>query len=505
MDAAAIKASTRDDATPGWDGAAIAFSVFAALAAALTWPTVPDMARTWLGSSYYHHGVFVAPVAAWMIFAHSARPQGAGRPDLGLLIIVAGAALWLVGRAGGAAIIEQLAFVTILIGAVGAVYGHLALRHWAWPLGFLFFMVPAGASLLPWLQFATAKMVVGALSVFGFAISVDGVIIHTSVGAFAIAEACAGLNVLIAAIMVSTVFAYVSFQGWGRRAGFIAFAALFAIIANAVRAFFLILFPLLIGEQADIGPDHYVVGWMLYFFVLVALALIGRRFANRSVQNTAPAMNAAPGWRRLSLCVAAGYLVTGAVYANYVVDRNIHRTAPATLTLLNTPGWRILPPPRDWRARSPHADRSAAATYVSADAEVDIALSYFTHDRRGAEYTARPLGDAGADWDRIGHHEGVLFLFGTARTVNFARLIGPQNQKRLALTVYWLGDDIYFNARNLKRSQAAQKLRGDNREGGVITLAAPYAESPDDALRAIGQFTADVEDFSDWRARLARK
>ena len=502
MDAAAINSSARRDATTV---SVVAYGVFAALAAALTWPTVPDMAQTWLGSSYYHHGAFVAPVAAWMIFAHSARPHGASRPDFGLLIIVAGAALWLIGRAGGAAIIEQFAFVTILIGGVGAVFGQRTLYLWAWPLGFLYFMVPAGDSLLPTLQFATAKPVVGALSLFGFAISVDGVVIDTSVGAFAIAEACAGLNVLIAAIMVSTVFAYVSFQGWRRRAGFIAFAALFAIVANAVRAFFLILIPLLVGEQADIGPDHYIVGWLLYFFVLVALALIGRRFANRTALTKSSEAIAAPNWRFFPLIIAAGYLFVGAVYANFVVDRSVHRAAPATLTLLNAPGWRILPPAQDWRAQSPHADRKVAAKYVSADVTVDIALSYFTHDRRGAEYTARPLGAADASWDRIGDYDGVLYIFGTARTVTFTRLVGPQNQNRLAMSIYWLGDDIYFSARDLKRIQAAQKLRGENREGGVMTFAATYEENADDAVRAIGQFTADVEDFSDWRVRLARK
>lgn len=503
MDAAAIKSSAHLRATSGWGGVAIAYGVFVVLVSALTWPSVPDLVRTWLASSYYHHAMFVAPAALWMILAHSSRPESATRPDIGLLIIVVGAALWLIGRAGGAAIIEQLAFVTILIGGVGAVYGHHALRLWAWPLGFLYFMVPAGDSLLPALQFATATLVVAALNLFGFEIAVDGVIIDTSVGAFAIAEACAGLNVLIAAIMVSTIFAYVSFEGWGRRAAFIAFAAFFAIAANAVRAFFLILIPLLMGEQADIGPDHYIVGWILYFIVLVALAMIGRHFANRP----APvfAATSAPQSRYFPLMIAAGYLIAGAVYANSVVDRNIIRTAPATLSLLNAPGWRIMPPAQDWRAQSAYADRSAAAMYVSADAKVDIALSYFTHDRRGAEYTARPLGEAGANWDRIGGHQGVLYLFGAARTVTFARLTGPQNKKRLAISMYWLGNDIYFSARELKRAQAAQKLRGVNPEGGVITFASTYALNPDDAVRAIGRFTADVESFSDWRTRLARK
>lgn len=500
MDGATLKSGAHIGADRA--GGAIAYAALALLAALLTWPTVPDMARTWLGSSTYHHGIFVAPAALWMILVHRSGPARDGDPTIGLFAIVAAAALWLVGRAGGVALVEQVAFVTMLIGGVGAVFGAGALRAWAWPLGFLYFMVPAGDSLLPTLQFATATIVVGALNLFGFEIVVDGVVIQTRVGAFAVAEACAGLNVLIAAIMVSAVFAYVSFERWSKRVAFILFAAVFAVIANAVRAFFLILIPLLNGKQANIGPDHYIVGWALYLFVLIALALIARRFADRRTRATAN--GTAPGWRIVPLAIAAGYLAAGAVYANTVVDRPVDRSAPATLSLMNAPGWRILPPPQHWRAGSPEADRSVAATYDSAGVQVYVALSYFTHDRRGAE-TAGRAGVAGKDWDRVGTHDGVLYLFGTSERRRLERLSDPQGRNYLAVTVYWLGDDIYFDRRDVKIAQARLKLNGENPEGGAITFAAPYADDPNDALRAIGRFAADVEKFSEWRARLAGK
>ncbi len=502
MDGATIKTGAHIGAKHGQAGVAFVYAAFALLALLLTWPTLPDMARTWLGSSTYHHGIFVAPAALWMILAHSRTPVGDSSPTIGLFVIVAGTLLWLLGRAGGAAIIEQAALISILVGGVGAVYGHSALRAWAWPLAFLYFMVPAGDSLLPTLQFATAKMVVGALSLFGFEIVVDGIVIQTRVGAFAIAEACAGLNVLIAAVMVSVVFAYVSFEYWWKRVAFILFAAIFAIIANAVRAFFLILIPLLTGEQGDIGPDHYIVGWILYLFVLIALAMIGRRFADRRIETASAAT--APGLRIVPPAIAVGYLIAGAVYANNVIDRSIDRTAPATLSLLNAPGWRILPPPQNWRADIPQADRSVAATYASADTQVYVALSYVTHDRRGAEIAGRSVS-AGKDWDRIGGHDAVIYLFGSSEQRRLNRLSGPQGRKYLALRTYWLGNDIYFTPGDVKIAQAKLKMRGENPGGGVMIFTAPYVDDPDEAVRAIGRFTTDLEKFSDWRARLAQK
>lgn len=503
MDAATINTSARTGLISGWAGVAIAYGAFTVFALLLTWPTFPDMARTWFGSSYYHHGAFVAPAALWMIAAHSRRSGRPAGSNIGLVMIVAGAALWLAGRASGAAVIEQFSFVTILIGGVGAVFGDRAVRDWAWPLAFLYFMVPAGDSLLPALQLATAKLVVGALGLSGFNVAIDGVVIETSVGAFAVAEACAGLNVLIAAVMVSAIFACAAFKSWTRRAAFIAFAAIFAIVANAVRAFFLILVPLLVGEQADIAPDHYIVGWLLYFFVLVAIAMIGRRFANRPVE-AATTINASR-LRLVPLAIAAGYLAAGAVYANNVIDRSVHRSAPATLSLLSAPGWRIMPPPQNWRADFPQADRRAAASYHSAGAQVEVMISYFTHDRRGAEIAGLSNSGVNENWDRVGNHNAVLYLFGTAELRSFSRLSGPQNSKFLALTIYWLGDDIYFSARDLKIAQAGRKMRGDNPEGGAVTFASPYEKHPDEAVRTLGRFTADLEQFSAWRARLARK
>ena len=500
MDGAAIKFGARVSTDRGWIGAALVFAALAMVIGGVTWPTLPDMASIWAGASTYHHGFFVAPAALWMITARGDKPRSSDSSTAGLFIVLAGALLWLVGRAGGVSLVEQAAFITILIGFIGAAFGDGALRAWVWPLAFLYFMVPAGDSLLPVLQLATAEMVVGALRLIGYDIAVDGILIHTPVGAFAVAEACAGLNVLIAAVMLAAAFGYVSFSQWSRRIAFMAFAAALAIVANAVRAFFLILYPLLIGKQVGIGPDHYFIGWALYAVVLIALAYVGKRFANAPVKPESDFQ--APPVRILPIGVAVLALAASAVYAAQIVERPVDRTAPSTLSLFNASGWRILPPPHHWPPVISPADRTAAATYAQDEARIAVALSYFTHDRRGAEITAQS-SPADSHWRRIGGHDAVIYLFGGSQTRQFEKLRDPQGAKYLSLTTYWLGDDVFDSARALKLAQAKTKLRGENLEGGRIILAAPYTDDPGEAVKAIGRFSSDVEKFSDWRARLA--
>ena len=485
-----------------WAPLICAYSAFVLLAVVATLPAGLDMARIWIGSSSYHHGLFVAPAALWMIFVFGGRPEAGGGHILGLLIIALGVGGWLLGRAAGAGIVEQAGFVTILIGGVGAVFSDRALSVWAWPLAFLYFLVPAGESLVPALQDVTAQLIVAALNLVGFDVSIDGVVIDTSVGAFAIAEACAGLRLLIAALMISAIFAYTAFEGWGRRLAFLLFAALFAIFANAVRAFLLIIAAILSGKHTGVGPDHYIVGWALYLGVLVVLALVGKRFANRSAKTRTPMP--APSMRFTALIGAAGIVVASAAYANVVVDRPVDRATPTTLTLINAPGWRILPPPQNWRAGMNHADRSVAATYDTSGERVYVSLAYFTHDRRGAEITVNlPDGSDKHEWRKAGATQSVVYLFGTSEPRRFEKLSGPGNRKLLTLTAYWLDDELFFDAISLKRAQAELKLKGRNPEGGVFLFAASYNDDPAEAVQLIGRFTADIEPFSDWRARLA--
>ncbi len=497
MDSAGEKVS----ASGNWALLIGVYGAFALLAVFATLPAGLDMARIWIGSSSYHHGLFVAPAALWMIVAFGGRPTAGGGHWIGAAIVALGVGVWLLGRAAGVALVEQTGLVTVLIGGVGAVFSDRALMVWAWPLAFLYFLVPAGESLVPALQDVTAQLIVAALNMFGFDVSIDGIVIDTSVGAFAIAEACAGLRLLIAALMISAIFAYTAFESWSRRIAFLLFAAFFAIFANAVRAFLLILAAIVTGEHTGVGPDHYIVGWVLYLGVLIVLALVGRRFADRRARPRAP--SAAPTLAYASVIAAAILVAAGAAYAAMVVDKPVDRTPPKMLTLLNAPGWRILPPPQNWRAGFDHADRSVAATYDSRGNRVYVSLAYFTHDRRGVEITSESYRSDDVEWRKAGANDAVVYLFGTSETRRFEKLSGPGGEKLLTLTAYWLGDDVYFDTASLKKQQARMKLRGSNPEGGAVVLAASFQDDPAEAVRTIGLFTSEIEAFSDWRARLA--
>ena len=479
----------------------IQFTAIAVAAIILLHPTALDMGRTWATSSSYTHGFFIAPLAAWMIIRKSPLRYDCAKPVPGLLIASAGGIFWVLGSAAGAALLTQIAFVTILIGSVGAIFGRTALIDWAYPLGFLYFMVPFGEVLVPYLQTVTAHTVVGLLSAVGMEVSLDRYLINTPGGAFEIAIACAGLKFLIAATVIAAVFSYVSFTTWRGRFAFLVFAVAVGIAANGFRAFLLVLIATLTERQLAVGPDHILIGWIFYAAVFGILFWVGRKFSARKITAPMYRSGAASG----NIANAAPLIaitITATLYSALIVNRTIERTAPTVIAPLSAAGWRILPAPANWTPALDHADAKTVSTYAQQRGAVYVASGYFTHDRRGSEiisFDTRAYD--GDDWRRHGETTAVIYQFGRSENMPIELLAGPQRRKLAAVYSYWLEDKVYVDPLAMKLAQMKAKIRGENPEGGVVIMAAAYQSDPQAAIDLIRSFSAAVEPMAAWRAR----
>lgn len=478
-----------------------AYCVYALVCVVALHPTALQMAVTWFSSSSFHHGAAVPLLAALMIFE---RPRhDPSTAPAALLGVIAAAGLWIAGRAAGVALVEQVAFVTLLIAGAGVMFGATALRLWAMPLLFLYFMVPFGEVLIPFLQQATAHTVVSLLSLFDIAASMDGVLIETPAGRFEIAEACAGLNFLLAALMIACVYGCLILNTFRARFGFLVIAAAVAIAANILRAFLLILIATLSDMRFAVGADHLAVGLVFYGLVFAVLFWIGARMRapTRVGPEHAPITARRP-WRGPVAAAALAPVIAAAAYAAFVVDfRAIEPAPPAQLSALSAPGWRILPGPENWAPRI-NADRVAAATYQKGADRVYVSLGYFTHDRQGREIVnALNTPADNRDWRRIASAKEVVYVFGRSDETPLEILAGPERRRLLVVTAYWRGEDVYTDKLHFKLAQLRDKLEGRNPPGGIMMIASDYADEPSSALARIRAFTGDLESFSAWRTR----
>src|SRR5271167_3208596 len=159
--------------------------------------------------------------------------------DLWLLLLFA--VIWAAGNVADVQVIQQYAFIGMLGALVWAFLGSSAARILRFPLLFLFFAVPAGQSLVGPLQRLTAAFAVNAVRLSGVPAVQNGLLISTPSGDWKIAEACSGIRYLTSSVLIGVLFAGIAFRSWKRRITFVAISFLVPILANAVRAYLIIL------------------------------------------------------------------------------------------------------------------------------------------------------------------------------------------------------------------------------------------------------------------------
>ena len=253
--------------------AAIAFGVFA--------PILHYMVLHWRADDDYSHGFLVAPLAIYFAWEQRARLRRAPvQPSWwGLLPLALGSLALMIGRLGVELMSMRVAFVLTLIGLVILLLGRPIFRILAFPLLFLFLMVPLPGALLnviafP-LQLIAADLAVDSLHTLFPAIPAlrEGNIIHLANTQLFVAEACSGLRSLMALTTLAVVFAYFFRRGLAQRVVIVLSALPIAIFVNAFRVALTGILTHLWGQSFAEGWIHQTEGFVMFFLAFVLLLL----------------------------------------------------------------------------------------------------------------------------------------------------------------------------------------------------------------------------------------
>ncbi len=242
-------------------------------------PILRIMVEHWAAVEDYQHGFLIAPLALYFAYERrfdlqDARIEGSW---LGLAPLAIGVVSLAIGRLGTELMTMRSAFIFTLIGLVLLVLGREVFKILAFPLFFLFLMVPLPQSLVNTiafpLQLIAAKVAVLSLQQIGIPALVEGNIIHLAHTQLFVHEACSGLRSLMALITLGVVFAYFFKRGvlWLQ----ILLVASTIPIAIAVNSFRVALTGYLahhFGEEAAGGVIHDFQGVITFgmaFFLLL--------------------------------------------------------------------------------------------------------------------------------------------------------------------------------------------------------------------------------------------
>ena len=173
--------------------------------------------------------------------------------------------------------------VTVTLLALWWAGGRAWLRHFAFPVAFIFVAVPwvspVEHPVVQGLMRVVAAAATEALTLCGIPAQVEGNLIRISSGVVGVNEACSGVRALQTALMIGLLFGELKRFSLGRRAGLVLVAISLSIFANFLRTFLLVF----VAADKGIGAIdrwHDIAGYsivaLVFLGTLAATALLGR-------------------------------------------------------------------------------------------------------------------------------------------------------------------------------------------------------------------------------------
>jgi exosortase A len=335
--------------------------------------------RVWLESPTFNHCVLVLPISLFMIWSRRgslASTVAVPDPRAAAAMLVLAVA-WLGAAEAGIVEAQQLVVVTMVQVTLWAVLGFPLYRKLTAPFLYLYFLIPAGAYLIPALQSYTARFVVAGLHVLGIPVFSSGAVIEVPAGTFAVAEACAGLRFLVAAVAFGVFFAVITYRSWWRRSAFIVLSIGVPVVANGFRALGLVAAAEWIGSPAAALADHIIYGWIFFSFVLIMLVLIGQAFSDQTDATTAasvgPESPATQPKFSMRMAIAAAACLAAAALgpaASVFMDSADAAQVPSQAPRV-TPPWRESYSRTDWEPIVAGPVRSYRQTFLRGPDRVD--------------------------------------------------------------------------------------------------------------------------------------
>ena len=492
--AAELADQNRDQLVNAWIRPVVLLAVAGVITLVLLRSTAVSMVTIWYGSSTYSYGLVVLPISALLVWRRRTELKTL-RPTIspiGLAFVLCFAGIWVVANVADVQVVQQFALIGWLEALVWAFLGPRVIRVLLFPLAFLFFAVPAGESLVVPLQRLTAIFTVGMVRLCGIPAVQNGFVFSTPSGDWKIAEACSGVRYLTSSLVIGVLIAGVAFRSWKRRITFVLISAVVPIVANALRAFLIVVLAYLTSIRIASGIDHIIYGWIFFSLVTTILISVALRWREADsprevVQDTAAPQQITNGNARLFWCTAVAILIVASATA---ISGALWSRNP---TVISDGAWSA---PADWLPIAdpdynwtPSFKTVESRTFIRASREVSVFVGFDTRRRRGVELvnSGNAAGISG-EWELLSNGYRRATVAGKPVTVA-EYLFGAVGQRRLVWMWYVQGGEITGKPSRIKWMQAKSRLAG--RPANVLVFAISARVDNDSSLASM-----DLRDFA---------
>lgn len=477
-------------------------TVYCLLVALVFHDTLISMVSIWIRSETFAHGFLILPISLWLAWrmrdGFSSLPV---RPQPLALLLVLGAGLaWLLANLVDVLVIQQLAFVAVLVSGIWTIAGTAVLYRYAFPLGFLFLAVPMGEGLIPPLMELTADTTEAMVRGSGIPIFREGMYLNLPSGTWSVIEECSGVRYLIASVTLGLCYAHLTYNSLWRQLAFIAAAIVLPILANSLRAYAIVMVGHLSDMRLGIGADHLVFGWVFFGVVMLLLFWIGG-FWREDTSSKAPAARADSGASTSS--AATRTLVHFSILAvlcasiwpavSLAMIRDSGPTDTAALSLpenlqhwqaVDGQGWL-------WRPGQQGADRTLDQVYRdNNNTIVGVHLRQYLQQHQGVELVddTNPWRPNRRTW-RVIARQKVDIALGQSLQVDEVRVVSAR-EDLLLWSWYQIDGRHTASPYMVKLLEAKQQVLEGRRQGTRLFLATPVSGDVEQTRQILQDFVS---------------
>lgn len=493
-----------------------------ALLLALFHETAVGMVGIWMRSETFAHAFLVPPISLWLIWRRRvqlARHVPRSEPWL-LLPMALTCLLWLVAELADVNAATQFSLVLLIVLSVPAVFGFAVAREITFPLMFLFFAVPMGEFMVPYMMEWTADFTVAAVAMSGVPVYREGLQFVIPSGNWSVVEACSGVRYLIASFMVGSLFAYLNYQSTTRRVVFMLVSLAAPVLANWLRAYLIVMLGHMSDNKLAAGADHLVYGWVFFGIIIMVMFMVGARWAEPDPPQSVPVLAnsertpVAPDSR--TWLVVFG--IVAILFATQATMWRFERPAASAPLALNLPDSL----PGGWSAEAvgagawvpEYANPSAVShrTYRNGEQRITVWAGYFRDqgaDRKLVSSTNLLVDGHSSQWAVTSEGGAALAPSALTERVFTALLRQPADPKvepRVRLQVahlYWVNGRFVGRHSEAKIQLALSRLLGRGDDGAVLMFSTEQVSAQFDRAPLLAFVAQQLPALGPWLAAAA--
>ncbi|MBV8207195.1 MAG: exosortase/archaeosortase family protein [Acidobacteria bacterium] len=258
-----------------------------------------SLVKVWWNDPDFSHGFFVPLFSGYLLWSGRRKLRNTAiEPSWwGLPLMVAAAAMLVVGTLGAELFLSRCSLVFLISGMVIFFAGWRMFRETVFPISFLLFMIPIPAIIfnritLP-LQLLASQAASYMLPALGVPVLREGNIINLPAMPLEVAEACSGIRSLISLLTLAVAYGCLVERSKLKRVALAVAAAPIAVLANSLRVVGTGLAVQYWNPEKALGFFHEFSGWII--FVVSLFTLLGlHKVMNSGAQRPAPPPGSKP-------------------------------------------------------------------------------------------------------------------------------------------------------------------------------------------------------------------